>query len=63
MKELAFQPELQRLKEVAEKLGYETEIEEKSYPRYWWKEKGRLLIDTKDRKTVVIKKIAEAYRK
>ena len=60
-KDLAFQPKIEKIKEVAEKLGYKTEIEEKAYPRYWWKEKGRLLINTKDKKTIIIKKIAESY--
>ena len=52
---------LKKLKEVVEKLGYEAKIEEKAYPRYWWKEKGRMLVNTKDKKTKIIKKIAESY--
>jgi len=50
---------------AAKKLGYNAELEENlRYPRTWWDEPGRVLIDTKGKKKLkVLLEIAKEVRK
>ena len=62
-KYLAFEPKLETIAKAARELGYEVEVEpEKRYPRFWWQEKGRILIETEEPKNSVIIKIARKIR-
>ena len=62
-KNLAFDPKLETIAKAARELGYEVEIEpDKRYPRFWWGERGRIIIDTDEPKNEVIKKIARKIR-
>ncbi len=62
-KNLAFDPKLETIAKAARELGYEIEIEpDKRYPRFWWRERGRIIIDTDEPKNEVIKKIARKIR-
>ncbi len=62
-KSLAFEPKLETIARAARELGYEIEVEnDKKYPRFWWKEKGRIIIETDEPKSEVIKKIAKRIR-
>ncbi len=62
-KHLAFEPKLETIAKAARELGYEAEVEEdKKYPRFWWKEKGRIIIETEEKKNNVIIKIARKIR-
>ena len=62
-KGLAFEPKVDTIVKVLRELGYHFEIEEdKRYPRFWWAEKGRIVIYTDERKNAVIRKIARKIR-
>ncbi|MEM4747686.1 MAG: signal recognition particle subunit SRP19/SEC65 family protein [Archaeoglobaceae archaeon] len=51
----------QELIQACQELGLEFKAESKKYPRCWWEEGGRVVINSKDRKLMVeiAKKIAE----
>ncbi len=62
-KSLAFEAKLDTIVKAAKALGYEFEVEEdKRYPRFWWKEKGRIIIETDEPKNEVIRKIARKVK-
>ena len=59
----AFEAKLDTIIRAVKELGYEFEVEEdKRYPRFWWKERGRVIIETDEPKTEVIRKIAKKIR-
>ncbi len=62
-KNLAFDAKIDTIAKAAKELGYSFEIEDKRYPRFWWSEKGRLVIETDEPKTEVIIKIAKKVKK
>ena len=58
-KKLAFEPKVDTLTKALKELGYKFEVEEdKRYPRFWWMEKGRIVVYSDERKTEVLRKIA-----
>jgi signal recognition particle subunit SRP19 len=60
---LAFEPKIETIAKAARELGYNVEVEEdKKYPRFWWREKGRIIIETDEPKNEVIRKIARKIR-
>ncbi len=62
-KNLAFEAKLETIIKAVRELGYEFEVEEdKRYPRFWWKERGRVIIETDEPKSEVIRKIAKKIR-
>ncbi|NPA75904.1 MAG: hypothetical protein GXO25_07500 [Euryarchaeota archaeon] len=62
-KSMAFEAKVETIARALRALGYDFEIEpDKRYPRFWWKEKGRLVVNTDERKNEVIKKIARKVR-
>lgn len=62
-KNLAFEPKLDTIARAARELGYSVEIEQyKRYPRFWWSEKGRIIVESEEPKNEVIKKIARKIR-
>lgn len=57
-------PTLKEIAEAAETLGLDPEMQpEKSYPRSWWEESGRVLVDRTGPKSVTVKRIADEIRK
>ncbi|MFX1274154.1 MAG: signal recognition particle subunit SRP19/SEC65 family protein [Promethearchaeota archaeon] len=56
---------LDLIAKAARRLGYNTEIEKSyRYPRTWWDEPGRVLIDTKGKnKSKVLLEIAKEMKK
>lgn len=56
---------IKEISKAAKRLGYHVQIETTlKYPRTWWEEPGRVLIDTKGkRKSQVMKEIAKEIRK
>lgn len=56
---------LKEIAKAARKLGYNTEIEGNyKYPRTWWEDPGRVLIDTKGKKkSKVLIEVAREIRK
>ena len=63
-KSLAFDAKLDTIVKAARELGYKFDVEEeKRYPKFWWKEKGRIIIYTDESKNEVLRKIAKKVRK
>ena len=52
-------PSIDEIFQVAKKLGLNPTKEEKSHPKRWWKKEGRILVDKKDKKIEIIRKIGE----
>jgi signal recognition particle subunit SRP19 len=48
---------------AAESLGYVKKVEEGAYPRYWWKKTGRIVVERKSAKSVILKKVAQVMKK
>ena len=62
-KKLAFEPKIDTIVKVLKDLGYKFELEEnKRYPRFWWADRGRIVIYSDERKSEVLKKIAMKIR-
>ncbi|AGB05394.1 signal recognition particle 19 kDa protein [Aciduliprofundum sp. MAR08-339] len=62
-KNLAFEPKLETIARAARDLGYSVEIEQdKRYPRFWWSDKGRIIVESDEPKNEVIRKIARKIR-
>jgi len=60
---LAFDPKLETIARAAREIGYDVEIEEdKRYPKFWWRERGRIIVEAEEPKNEVIKKIARKIR-
>lgn len=57
-------PTLKEIADAAESLDLDPEMEpEKSYPRSWWEESGRVLVEKTGPKSVTVKRIADEIRK
>lgn len=60
-------PTAEDIARVARSLGYKASVEEKHHPAFWYKKRGRVVIEkrgnTKENKNEIIKKIAGASRK
>ncbi len=62
-KNLAFEAKLDTIVKALKELGYDFEVEpDKRYPRFWWTEKGRVIVHTDEKKGDVIIKIARKVR-
>ncbi len=58
-KKLAFEPKMDTIIKILKDLNYKFEVEEnKRYPRFWWSEKGRIVVYSDEKKTEILKKIA-----
>ncbi len=55
-------PSIDEIYKAAKKLGLNPIKEEKAYPSRWWRKEGRVLIDKKDRKIEIIRKIGEIIK-
>ena len=55
-------PSIEEIFKAAKKLGLSPIKEEKSYPSRWWRKEGCILVDKKEKKTKIIKKIAEIIK-
>jgi signal recognition particle subunit SRP19 len=51
-------PTIKEIEKAVQQLGLECRREEKSYPRSWWEQSGRLLVEKKMGKRELLKKIA-----
>ncbi|MEB3774486.1 MAG: signal recognition particle protein Srp19 [Desulfurococcales archaeon] len=51
-------PRLQEVIEAAQKLGLNPEVERKSYPRNWWSQTARIVVDKKWSKRETLKRIS-----
>ncbi|WNY27728.1 signal recognition particle protein Srp19 [Methanolapillus ohkumae] len=58
------EPQIDEILKAAQKLGLEPELEsDKSYPRSWWENSGRLLISNTQPKTAAVRQIAAQIKK
>lgn len=54
-------PTVEDLAKAAKKLGLNPVVEkDKSYPRFWYEKRGRILVEKKMSKTELLKKISKA---
>lgn len=57
-------PNVEDIASAAKSLGLRVEVEkDKSYPTFWWKKEGRVLIEKKSSKSKLIREIAEKMSK
>ncbi len=62
-KNLSFDAKVDTISRALRSLGYEFEVEpDKRYPRFWWSEKGRIIVHTDEKKSEVILKVARKVR-
>jgi len=58
------EPTLEEIRKAAEELGLDPELQpEKSHPKSWWEESGRVLVDRDGPNSVAAKRIAERIKK
>lgn len=58
------EPHLNEITKAAKQLGLNPEVEsEKAYPKSWWEISGRVLVDNKGPKSVIVKQIALSIKK
>lgn len=58
------EPQLHEIKNAAQNLGLNPEVEAgKAYPKSWWEVSGRVLVDNKGPKSVIAKQIASGIKK
>ncbi|WP_457615316.1 signal recognition particle protein Srp19 [Methanopyrus sp.] len=56
-------PRLTELRRIAEKLGLNPEVQrDKQYPKRWWDDKGRLIVDKLESKRKTLLLIAEKLK-
>ncbi len=56
-------PKLEELVEAVKRLGLNYIVEEeKRYPRFWWETRGRLLVERRERKSLILKNVARELR-
>ncbi len=56
-------PRVEEIVEAARELGLNPEVEEARYPRKWWEQKQRIVVDKMGSKLRTLIAIAEAVRK
>ncbi len=62
-KSLAFEAKVDTISRALKALNYDFEVEEdKRYPRFWWQERGRIIVNTDEKKSELIMKIARKVR-
>jgi len=58
------EPTLEKIVKAARRAGYKVEVDEEAkHPAHWYNEKGRIFVFSSEKKTVIIRKIAEMLRK
>ncbi len=55
-------PTIDEIFKAAKKLGLNPVKEEKAHPARWWRKEGCILIEKKEKKIEIIKKIAEIMK-
>ncbi len=53
---------IEEIVKAARKMGLNPQKEEKAYPGRWWKKEGQVLVDKKEKKTEIIRKVAEIIK-
>ena len=56
------EPNIEEIYKAAKKLGLNPIKEEKAYPSRWWRKEGRILVEKKEKKVEIIRKIAEIIK-
>lgn len=56
-------PDLKEIEKAAAKLGLNPQVQpEKSYPKAWWENSGRVLVEKKSPKTDTVRQIAQTIK-
>ncbi len=63
LKHAVRKPRVEEIVEAAKMLGLNPEVEEARYPRKWWEQKQRIIVDKMDSKLKTLIAIAEAVKK
>jgi signal recognition particle subunit SRP19 len=56
-------PRVEEIVEAAERLGLHPEVEDARYPRRWWEQKRRVIVDKVGSKLETLKRIAEEIKR
>ncbi len=57
-------PTVEDIEKAVKSLGLKPIVEkDKSYPRYWYKKRGRVLVEKKMQKSLLLKKISQGMSK
>ncbi|RLE51239.1 MAG: signal recognition particle protein Srp19, partial [Candidatus Methanomethylicota archaeon] len=56
-------PRIEEIVKIARELNLNPIIEEKAYPKMWWREKKRILVEKKMSKSRLLKEIAVRLRR
>ncbi|MEM3851797.1 MAG: signal recognition particle subunit SRP19/SEC65 family protein [Methanomassiliicoccales archaeon] len=57
-------PTVQMMAEALKKLGYECEVDEgASYPARWYRKEGRVIVDAKEPKSHLLKKLCDEIKR
>jgi signal recognition particle subunit SRP19 len=56
-------PRVEEIVEAAERLGLHPEVEDARYPRQWWEQRKRVIVDKVGSKLKTLKMIAEEIKK
>ncbi len=56
------EPNVEEIYKAAKKLGLNPIKEEKAYPSRWWRREGRILVDKKESKMEIMRKVAEIIK-
>ncbi len=52
-------PSVEELVEAARRAGYQASIEEGKHPAWWFEDSGRVVVKADEKKSVVIRRVAE----
>ena len=44
---------------IAKSLGYKASIESKNHPRFWYRKRGRVIVEAEESKSLILKKMCE----
>ena len=56
-------PTCDEILKAAEALGYVKKVEEGAFPRSWWERSGKVVVERKVGKSVLVRKVAEKIKK
>lgn len=57
-------PTIDEISKAVKSLGLKATVEgDKAYPRFWWKKRGRVIVETDIPKTQLLKKVAGKLQK
>jgi signal recognition particle subunit SRP19 len=55
-------PTAEEILSACESLGYVKKIEDGAFPNQWWKKSGKVVVERKTRKSIILKKVAQKIK-